>query len=108
MNVKPSNVLHFKSGKPGDSTQETEDHLAAVVARLNSEHAIVTVGGRTSVMTERPSEEHLGRIDRTFSRRQDLELYYSNDLHVVGVNEKGKQIIKTAVRNAARIISSRL
>jgi hypothetical protein len=66
-----------------------------VVDRLNKLHAVVTIGGKTSIMTERTSVHDQRRIDRTFSTRKDLELQYANDLHVVGVRN-GKEIVQSA------------
>jgi len=67
-----------------------------VVERLNALHAVITIGGKTSVMTERESTQFKGRIERTFSQRQDLQLQYLNDRYTCGLNKSGKPIIKTA------------
>jgi hypothetical protein len=67
-----------------------------LIARMNIMHAVVTIGGKTSIMNERESKQFPGRIDRTFSQRDDLQLQYANERYRVGFSSQGKPVIRSA------------
>jgi hypothetical protein len=75
---------------------QVPSHIAEVVERLNSLHAVVPIGGKVLIMTERPSPSFLGRIDRTFLQKADLQLLYAADLHQVGLGAGGQVKVQTA------------
>ena len=78
------------------AADEAAAEQADLITRLNRLHAVVTIGGKTSIMNERPSKQFPGRIDRTFSNREDLQLQYCNERYRIGFNAKGKPIIRAA------------
>lgn len=66
------------------------------VAALNRRHAIVTIGASTRVM--RIDTLPGGEIEPIFQKRDDFELQYLNDRHVVGKRENGTPVVKTAAQ----------
>ncbi|MGC8520018.1 MAG: primase-helicase family protein [Steroidobacteraceae bacterium] len=69
-----------------------------VVEAMNAQHAVITMGGNTRVMTIQPSMTRAGAVDLEFAKKADFELRYCNQSHVVGLTESKtpKPIVKTA------------
>jgi hypothetical protein len=87
-------ALQQRQKEQADAQHAT--NVLEVTAKLNALHAVVTLGGKTLIMTEQQSQVDPGRIERTFSNRSDIELRYMNERYGCGLNASGKPIIKTA------------
>ena len=68
-----------------------------VVTKMNEQHAVITMGGNTRIMTIQPSMLLEGATELEFAKKADFELRYSHQRHPVGLTngKPPKPIVKS-------------
>lgn len=85
--VKTPLVLGRESGEVKISKRRAQND---VVQRLNKQHAVVRLGGKTLVLNE--EVDHQGRPDISLSAVQDFHNYYCNDKITIDNDGKPKDV----------------